>query len=53
MIERTWNIDIRWKKYKKENDERLENKEFDVEKYEYSDIRDQSIANDFDKLKIS
>ena len=41
------------KKNKKENEERLENKEFDLEKYEYSDIRDQSIANDFDKLKIS
>ena len=29
-------------KNKKENEERLENKEFDLEKCEYSDIRDQS-----------
>ena len=41
------------KKYKKENDEILENNEFHLKKYEYSDIRDQSIANDFDKLKTS
>ena len=41
------------KKNKKENEERLENKEFNLEKYEYNDILDQSIANDFNKLKIS
>ena len=41
------------KKNKKENEERLENKEFNLEKYEYNDILDQSIANEFNKLKIS